>query len=59
LDLGAAIRNSIADAGKSLTDARDAADAARKLLRDGQETREDHRQETREDQLLVRPADVE
>ena len=33
LGLGAAIRNSIADAGKSLTDARDAADGARKLLR--------------------------
>ena len=33
LGLGVAIRNSIADAGKSLTDARDAADGARKLLR--------------------------
>ncbi|MBV8209273.1 MAG: DUF4102 domain-containing protein [Burkholderiaceae bacterium] len=37
LGLGAAIRNSIADAGKSLADARDAADAARKLLRDGRD----------------------
>jgi hypothetical protein len=37
LGLGAAVRNSIADAGKSLTDARDAADAARKLLRDGRD----------------------
>ncbi len=37
LGLGAAIRNSIADAGKSVTDARDAADAARKLLRDGRD----------------------
>ena len=37
LGLGAAVRNSIADAGQSLTDARDAADAARKLLRDGRD----------------------
>jgi hypothetical protein len=37
LGLGAAVRNSITDAGKSLTDARDAADAARKLLRDGRD----------------------
>jgi Arm DNA-binding domain len=37
LGLGAAVRNSIADAGKSLIDARDAADAARKLLRDGRD----------------------
>jgi hypothetical protein len=37
LGLGAAVRKSIADAGKSLTDARDAADAARKLLRDGRD----------------------
>ena len=37
LGLGAAVRNSIANAGKSVTDARDAADAARKLLRDGRD----------------------
>jgi hypothetical protein len=37
LGLGAAVRNSVADAGKSLTDARDAADAARKLLRNGRD----------------------
>jgi Arm domain-containing DNA-binding protein/integrase-like protein len=37
LGVGAAVRNSITDAGKSLTDARDAADAARELLRHGRD----------------------